>query len=284
MRVQNVSPDAARNLVLVLPPVVMDRAGTQRVLSVKFVTEPTSTRAVPAGIEATYRIADVVPGQTLTIEQVYRVELTAGASLETEKAEGTDVDVNAVDPKFLAPEPWVESDHPLIRAEAERVTAGLEEADRKAEAITRYVSRRLTYNLSSKSRNRGALAGLTTGDGVCSEYAGLFVAMSRASGVPARLVYGWARDTGLNGALNNQNRHVWAEYYDGERWVQVDPTFAIALPLDRVMEFDGLNHVAQDWKQTSFTTGYSGRGILSVVPAFALNEVTEPAVAVNSGR
>ena len=188
MRVQNASADAARNLVLVLPPVVMDQAGTQRVHSVSFVTEPSSTRDVAAGIEATYRVANVAPGQVITIEQIYQVELMAEANLMTEETDGAITVVEGIDPRYLQPEPGIESDQQVIRAEAARVTSDLEGADAKAEAIVRYVSRKLTYNLNSGSRNRGALAGLTTGDGVCSEYAGLFVAMSRASGVPARLV------------------------------------------------------------------------------------------------
>ena len=284
MRVQNASADAARNLVLVLPPVVMDQAGTQRVHSVSFVTEPSSTRDVAAGIEATYRVANVAPGQVITIEQIYQVELMAEANLMTEETDGAITVVEGIDPRYLQPEPGIESDQQVIRAEAARVTSDLEGADAKAEAIVRYVSRKLTYNLNSGSRNRGALAGLTTGDGVCSEYAGLFVAMSRASGVPARLVYGWARNTGLNGALDSQTRHVWAEYHDGERWTPVDPTFAIALPLNRVMEFDGLNHVAQDWKQTNISIGYAGRGFLSVLPGFTLSDLPVSVAAVNSDR
>ena len=50
------------------------------------------------------------------------------------------------------------------------------------------------------------------------------------------------------------------------------------------MEFDGLNHVAQDWKQTNISIGYAGRGFLSVLPGFTLSDLPVSVAAVNSDR
>lgn len=256
IRVENRSQELSRNLMVVVPPMVQSEAGTQRVLAAEMVTAPASTRETPVGLEATYRYAQVEPGATFTIEQRYTVELsdTPVVMLEEEAVAG----------QLTSPAAGIESDDVAIRAQAESVTDGLTDPDAKAEAIMRYVVNHLSYDLKSPSRNQGALSALTSGSGVCTEYAGLFVAMARASGVPARMVYGWA-GANLNGELNGTNRHAWAEYYSPERgWVPVDPTFAEALPADKIMYFDGINHIAQDYRQTNPSSSYSGRGILSI--------------------
>lgn len=264
VKVENRSTDPTEDVVVTLPPAILDKAGTQEVLGVDFGTKPAATRTTTAGTEATYKFARVAPGESHLITQTYTIALAENAAPIIEKT---------IDPRYLSPEPGIESDNTVISAKATEVTKGLKTADAKAEALVRFVSRYLTYDLTSNSRNRGALAGFTTRSGVCSEYAGLFVAMSRAAGVPARLVYGWARSSGLNGALDYKNRHVWAEYYSGEHgWIQVDPTFAIVLPDDQVMYFDGFNHVAQDRIQTATSSSYSGLGWLAVLTSYRLDQ------------
>ncbi len=262
--VRNVTKDEANNLTIVVPPTVLDQLGTQKVLAVKFTTEPTSTRETPAGIEATYKFGSVPAGAVLTFEQVYTVELAQGAEVITEEQ---------IDARYLQPEAGIESDNAEIKARARALTLNKKTTTAKVEAIATFVVDRLSYDLASTSRNKGALAGYENGTGVCSEYASLFVAMARASGIPARLVYGWARDTGLEGALNAQVRHVWAEYYDAEKgWVAIDPTFAEAQ--SDVLAFDAANHIAQDWSNSTLSASFGGRGILSVVAAQTLTPVT----------
>lgn len=91
----------------------------------------------------------------------------------------------------------------------------------------------LTYNSYSPSANQGALAGLQAGSGCCEEYASLFVAVCRASGIPARIVNGYANDRdelAEDETLINMTgrRHQWAEFYlDGKGWIPVDPTLSI---------------------------------------------------------
>jgi hypothetical protein len=66
----------------------------------------------------------------------------------------------------------------------------------------------------------GALFALKNGYGECGDYAALFVALCRASGIPARPVVGrWAMP-------ENGSYHVWAEFYlQDVGWVPVDPSF-----------------------------------------------------------
>lgn len=255
VQVRNILPDAAKNLQVVVPPTVLSRAGTQRVLEVKFMTEPASTRLTPAGIEATYKV-DEVPGLTsLTFEQVYTVELLGEVQSVVEES---------IDARYLTAEAGIESGNQAIAAKALEVTRDLTATEERAKAIIKFVVDHLTYDPGAASRNKGALAGFQSGSGVCQEYAGLFVAMARANGIPARMVYGWARNTGLSGALNGSNRHVWAEYYDAEKgWVAVDPTFAEVQ--EDLLAFDTQAHIAQNWENTSFSASFGGRGLLSIV-------------------
>lgn len=262
--VRNVLADAAKNLNIVVPPTVTNRAGTQRVLDVTFVTEPSATRQTDAGVEASYQVAEVPGFASLTFEQIYTVELLGNAQSVIEES---------VDARFLEAENGIESDDPAIRSKALEVTKGLTTTEQKAEAIIRFVVGHITYDATAASRNKGALAGFETRIGVCQEYANLFVAMARANGIPARLVYGWANSVRLDGSLNAENRHVWAEYYDAQKgWVAVDPTFAEVQ--EDVLAFDSQNHLAQDWSNSNFSASFGGRGLLSVVAQQTLTQLT----------
>src|SRR5690606_29262813 len=92
------------------------------------------------------------------------------------------------------------------------------------EAILTTVRARITYDPESPARNQGALTGLRHGSGVCTEFAALFAAVSRAAGVPARLVNG--RLLAPAGTLGT--RHQWVEVrHPRAGWLPVDPTFGV---------------------------------------------------------
>jgi transglutaminase-like putative cysteine protease len=124
--------------------------------------------------------------------------------------------------RYLAPEPFIESDAPEIRAEA-RIAAGTIEGDRaRAEGLTRYVNglldKKPTLSLPS------AREVLRTKIGDCNEHTALYVAMARAMGIPARIAVGLAY------VGNAFYYHAWPEVYldEGKNrglWLPVDPTF-----------------------------------------------------------
>jgi hypothetical protein len=124
--------------------------------------------------------------------------------------------------RFLAPEPFIESDDEDVRAAAEEAVRGVKEARAQAEALTRYVNatvqKKPTVSLPS------AREVLRTKIGDCNEHTALFVALSRAVGIPARIAVGLAF---VRGAFYY---HAWPEVYLDEgngrgRWLPVDPTF-----------------------------------------------------------
>ena len=123
--------------------------------------------------------------------------------------------------EYLAPEPFLESDDPAIRAEAAKAIAGVEGAALRAEKLVRYVhaliEKRPTISLPS------AAEVLRTRVGDCNEHTVLYVAMARAAGIPARIA------VGLVYLLGAFHYHAWAEAYVEDpagrgQWLPVDPT------------------------------------------------------------
>jgi transglutaminase-like putative cysteine protease len=127
-------------------------------------------------------------------------------------------------PEYLKPEPFIESDAPEIRAEAEKAIAGATGSRARAERLTRYVNALLdkkpTVSLPS------AREVLRTKVGDCNEHTALYVAMARSIGIPARIAVGLTYVRGITGAFYY---HAWPEVYIDEGsgrglWLPVDPT------------------------------------------------------------
>jgi transglutaminase-like putative cysteine protease len=138
-------------------------------------------------------------------------------------------DWDAVDPGFSLPyklmdfretlesEPLIQSDDPLIQAEARRAVGRWarnpkEAAARLTNRVDRMLSKSVTFSIPS------ALQVLESRQGDCNEHTVLYVAMARALGLPARTAVGLVY---LDGSFFY---HAWPEVWLGE-WVAVDPTF-----------------------------------------------------------
>ena len=115
---------------------------------------------------------------------------------------------------YLQPTPFVQSDHPNIRALAEKILAGESDAYRAALKIKDWVYREIakvpTVSIPT------ALQVLQTKKGDCNEHAVLFNALARAAGIPAKTVVGVVY---LRGAFYY---HAWSEVWLGE-WISLDP-------------------------------------------------------------
>jgi hypothetical protein len=101
---------------------------------------------------------------------------------------------------FLGASPLIESTHPKITALAKEATEGKSDWE-KVEAIYDTTREKIKYQ---NGAIKGALKGLTDGTGDCEELTSLFIALCRASGIPARSV--WVPD------------HCYPEFYlvDGD--------------------------------------------------------------------
>ena len=121
----------------------------------------------------------------------------------------------------LKPEPFIESDDPEVRKEAEKGTADAVGPRAQAEKLVRHVNfileKKPTMSLPS------AREVLRTRVGDCNEHTVLYVAMARSLGIPSRIAVGLVY---LHGAFYY---HAWPEVYlEGPPgrglWLPVDPT------------------------------------------------------------
>jgi hypothetical protein len=88
---------------------------------------------------------------------------------------------------YLSPSPYIESDDRKIQESARQVVTGKEKAWEQAEAIFDWVRAKVEYRFDRQIK--GARQALDDGFGDCEELTSLFVAMCRATGIPARCVW-----------------------------------------------------------------------------------------------
>ncbi|MBI2823728.1 MAG: transglutaminase domain-containing protein [Planctomycetia bacterium] len=122
------------------------------------------------------------------VRAVITVETTRSTLLPPEDTSGF-VIPKKLDRKvrpYLAASPKIESRNPKIRNLAKEITADHEGAWEKAEAIYDWVREHVKYQ---DGPLKGALAALNDGTGDCEELTSLFIALCRASGIPARTVW-----------------------------------------------------------------------------------------------
>ena len=166
-----------------------------------------------------YRFKKLDSGERIEIRLDYLIEITPTVYDIWSPANTTPTADLA---PYLVAESMIESNSEAIISEANIVTMGALDAYEKARKIYDYVINTLTYKVQPESR--GAEYALAYPDEAdCTEFAALFVALCRASAVPARAVFGFIR---LSEKERLDSSHAWAEFYlDDFGWVPVDPTY-----------------------------------------------------------
>lgn len=119
---------------------------------------------------------------------------------------------------FLRAEQYIESDDSQIRQQAANLKAN--SPLKTAQNISNWVAGHV-IDSGYISNNRGAAYALKYGKGDCTEYAFLFVALCRASGIPARPMAGFI--CSHNMVVDMGDYHNWAEFYLDGRWYIADP-------------------------------------------------------------
>jgi hypothetical protein len=117
---------------------------------------------------------------------------------------------------FLQPTPFMQSDHPRIRALVHKILSGERDARnavlRIKEWVYREIAKQPTVSIPS------ALEVLETKKGDCNEHTVLFNSLARAAGIPAKTVVGLIY---LRGAFYY---HAWSEVWLGQ-WISLDSVF-----------------------------------------------------------
>lgn len=127
---------------------------------------------------------------------------------------------------FLEPSPFIESDHPEVVRLARSLTAGAATYREAIARIADYTSAALVYDEKVANlpnyKQLGALWALGAKRGACLQFARLFVALARASGIPARVVD--ALDVKPPGVERESYAHAYAEaYIPGYGWLPIEP-------------------------------------------------------------
>ncbi len=121
----------------------------------------------------------------------------------------------------LRPNSYLESDDPLIVADAKKAAGGETDPWRVAMALERYVDREVKdKNFTQAFATAAEVAKSREGD--CTEHAVFLAALCRARGIPARVAIGLVYVQG-SGAFGY---HMWTEVYVDKRWIPIDATLA----------------------------------------------------------
>ncbi len=151
--------------------------------------------------------------------KVVTIAAEMGLSLLANRGDVEGIDlVNLDHTCCLLPEPYVESDHPLmVQAAARLKRPDLIDTIRQT---CGWVASHIKY-AGYISRDRGALYALTHKKGDCTEYMYLFAALCRANQIPARCVGGYVLED--NAVLRSARYHNWAQVRLENTWRTVDP-------------------------------------------------------------
>lgn len=258
--IQNLGSEPATKVRIEVPLMADLDSPYQDIVNEEFSQPPTEIKRLGNGNRVgAFGLDDIEPGTSIVLTQKYTVRVDGTNWLNNGNGEGLS------DPgQYLASTVKIECTDPQIQAVALLIDpSGAMDDLSLANKAFEFTRSRLTYNLNAPSANQGALAGLQTGSGCCEEYASLFVAVCRASGVPARVVNGYASDRDELAEDENPinmsgRRHQWAEFYlDGKGWIPVDPT----LSNDSNQVFGGLPtgcYVAENYGDHKVTGKYRG--------------------------
>ncbi len=173
--------------------------------------------------------------------------------------------------KYTEAQKYWERDNPQIIKKLSEILGSSPPGDTegKAKLIFQFVVNYLKYDSSrlkdSNIERLGAVTALNNpNSAVCMEFTDLFIALSRAAGIPTRELDGYAytanttlRPLSLTGGVFDTKDvlHAWPEYFDEKRgWVMVDPTWENTTGgVDYFSKLD-LNHFAFAVKGSSSIT------------------------------
>lgn len=163
------------------------------------------------------------------------IKLIGSAKLYTQsKVKNPYLDINSRK-KYTQADKYWEKDHPQIQSKLAEILTSNPSSDslEKARIIYQFVVNALKYDslrVGDNIERLGAVTALNNlTSAVCMEFTDLFIALSRAAGIPSRELDGFAytANTKLRPlSLNKDILHAWPEIWiDGRGWMMVDPTW-----------------------------------------------------------
>ena len=157
--------------------------------------------------------------------------------------------------EYSKPQKYWETDSPKIKDLAEKLFDPKKNVVENAQKAYKYITENLEYDYEITKQDfierQGALKALTQEEAwACMEFTDLFITLTRAMGIPARELNGFAFSEAENVVpvsidLNGGDMlHSWAEFYDPNfGWIPVDPTWGTTSGIDYFTKLD-TNHLA----------------------------------------
>lgn len=164
---------------------------------------------------AEFDFKDLEPGRSAQINVSYEVAINE-LTFDLADCKGDLPD------EFNQPELHIESNNPQIVSLAEKLSYPDQAVCEQVRTFYDYIGNNLVYSYNGEDWGAQATLGKMGAD--CTEYSSLLIALSRASGIPARYVEGLLY---LDESDSNEARqeHAWVEvFFPGNGWTPIDPT------------------------------------------------------------
>lgn len=150
------------------------------------------------------------------VGKVYEVEMEVRLESQKSEARSMKLEGNISFDKYLEETPEIQSNNSEIKMKASEIVGGESDLWLKALKINKWV---FDYLEKKPVDTFSAVDALKSREGECQSHSNLFAALSRASGIPTKIVSGIVYSQDYNGFLY----HAWPEVYIGE-WIPLDPT------------------------------------------------------------
>lgn len=169
---------------------------------------------------AQFGFSEVQRGKEIPIEMKYEIEVNEFRAALDNCRWGSMPD--SAKP-FLKAERLIESDHPKIECLARTLVKDSKSPCEGLKKIYKWIGENIEYS-TNVFENKGALWAIQNKEGDCFEFSSLFVALSRAAGIPARIIQGLVYKADYRN--EEELLHAWTEaYLPGVGWVPIDPTW-----------------------------------------------------------
>ena len=168
-----------------------------------------------------------------------------------------------------------------IKEIAKKVTNNISEPIEKAKALYNYVFTHVDYDTSIPGWGKGDVEYVCdVGKGNCTDFHSLFIALSRAAGIPARFQIGYPIPSNeIKGELLKPY-HCWAEFFiEGKVWIPVDISEAWKYPDKADYYFGNLNE-----NRILISTGRNIHLSPIILPNQIVNYFITPCVEVNGNK
>lgn len=238
--VTNAGPGDAESIP-VQAAFVRDSEPNQRVVNIAVVPAPNRTYEDALNNSfALFTVTRLHAGENWTASFTATVELKSMDINLKPRSAGT---YRGEEDAFLAATGMADSTNPVVQAKARELEAPSGDVFETVWNIYNFIVDKIAYQQLPGEWSASWV--LTHGEGGSAELGNTFVALARASGIPARRLSGWGEPFNVS-EMRTANRlaHGWAEFYvPAYGWVPVDPTFGKTHRFDNLGRPDDMHVV-----------------------------------------